>query len=125
MSWDLQPAARCSVLTLPIFSLAIYIMPWFVTSAVNGRRLSLETSWSRSAHSGRPPGSAAASPIEESTPAIEQMRGSFIFPMGWLERMRVVQEEAGEEERSADAALAKTLREIADTLADQAEEEAL
>lgn len=61
--------------------------------------------------------------IEDNTQAIEQMRDSFDVLAGQLERMRVVQEEAGEEERAADAAIAEILREIADTLADQAEGE--
>lgn len=65
--------------------------------------------------------------IQENTEAIEQMRDSFDVLAGQLERMRVVQEEAGKEERAADAAIAEILREIADTLADQVEgdEEAL
>ncbi|MDD7973918.1 hypothetical protein [Roseinatronobacter alkalisoli] len=61
--------------------------------------------------------------IEENTQAIEQMRNSFDVLAGQIERMRVVQEEAAEEERAADAAIAEILREIADTLADQAEGE--
>lgn len=59
--------------------------------------------------------------IEGNTQAIEQMRNSFDVLAGQLERMRVVQEEAGEEERAADAVIAEILREIADTLADQSE----
>lgn len=59
--------------------------------------------------------------IEENTQAIEQMRDSFDVLAGQLERMRVVQEEAGKEESAADAAIAEILREIANTLADQAE----
>ncbi|MDA5556027.1 hypothetical protein [Shimia sp. MMG029] len=61
--------------------------------------------------------------IKENTQAIEQMRNSFDVLAGQLERMRVAQEEAGEEEKAADAAIAEILREIADTLADQAEGE--
>ena len=61
--------------------------------------------------------------IEESTQAIEQMRDSFDVLAGQLERMRTVQEEAEEEEKAADAAIAKILREIADTLADQVDGE--
>ena len=61
--------------------------------------------------------------IKENTQAIEQMRGSFDVLAGQLERMRMVQEEAGEKERAADAAIAEILREIADTLACRAEGE--
>jgi hypothetical protein len=61
--------------------------------------------------------------IEENTRTIEQMRQSFDILADQIERMRVVQEEAGEEERAADAAIAEILREIADTLAGQAEGE--
>jgi hypothetical protein len=61
--------------------------------------------------------------IEENTQAIEQMRDSFDVLAGQLERMHAVQEEDDKEERAADAAIAQILREIADTLADQAEGE--
>lgn len=61
--------------------------------------------------------------IEENTQAIEQMRDSFDVLANQLERMRVEQEEVREEEMAADATIAEILREIAGTLADQAEGE--
>lgn len=61
--------------------------------------------------------------VEANTQAIQQMRGSFDVLANQLERMRAMQEQAGEEERTTDAAITEILREIADTLADQAEGE--
>ncbi len=72
---------------------------------------------------GDPVTAANTAAIEENTRTIEQMRQSFDVLADHLERMHAVQEEAGEEERAADAAIAGILREIADTLADQTEGE--
>ncbi|MDO5759329.1 MAG: hypothetical protein Q4P24_18185, partial [Rhodobacterales bacterium] len=62
---------------------------------------------------------ANAAAIEENTRTLEQMRGSYDALADQLERMRSTQEEASEEERDADAAIAGILREIADTLTEQ------
>lgn len=61
--------------------------------------------------------------IEQNTQTIGQMRESFDALADQLERMRAMQEEAGDEERVADAAIAHILREIAETLTDQADGE--
>ncbi len=58
--------------------------------------------------------------IEENTQAIEQMRDSFDVLADQLEHMRVVQEEAGEQERAANAVITEIMREIAGALVDEA-----
>ncbi|MFV0475556.1 MAG: hypothetical protein ACK5MQ_15300 [Pikeienuella sp.] len=70
---------------------------------------------------GDPATLANTAAIERNTQAIGQMRGSFDALADQLERMRAIQEEAGDEEKAADEAIAEILREIASMLADQAE----
>ncbi|MCG8512007.1 MAG: hypothetical protein MI741_22560 [Rhodospirillales bacterium] len=72
---------------------------------------------------GDPATLANTAAIEQNTQAIDQMRESFDALADQLERMRTMQEEAEEEERAADAAITEILREIANTLANQADGE--
>jgi hypothetical protein len=114
-AWDAKPRHQTLIaerLTIIVAIVTILQFCIFIALQVEERMIG-----------GDPATLANTAAIERNTQTLGQMRGSFDALADQLDRVRAMQEESGEEDRAADAAIAEILREIADTLADEADGE--